>query len=295
MDNNSNTDARAPMSIRELVETLWSRRVFIFIVCVFCTAIAGVGGYLSRKDFKATTVLVVATRDATDLRGIGSMLSQIGPLASLAGLSGMQGDQKSETIAVLQSTVLTMKFIEEKNLLPILYPDQWDPNKKTWKSTNEKQRPTLWKASQKFKKLARVVEDRKTGLVTVTVRWKDPKVAAQWANGLVAETNRYMREKTIRESEHNIQYLSEQIAKSELVGVRSTLYGLVENEIKENMLARGRVDYALKVVDPAVPPEFPASPRLLVWLIGGLLIGVFVGCLAVMFSVAWIEGRRHSA
>jgi len=276
-------------SVKELILTLWRAKVFIIAVTMAFVIVAGVGGRLAGKYYKASAVLAVATPEAGGFGGLGSMLSQIGPLASLAGLPGANAGQKSETVAVLQSRALTTRFIQENDLLPQLYPHLWDPQAKRWQVNSPDQTPTLWKASEYFKKVMLIVEDRKTGLITLTIKWNDPKVAARWANGLVETTNRYLREKAMTESERNIRYLSDQVSKSELLSVRSALFGLVEHEIKQNMLAKGRDDYALKVIDPAVAPEFPSSPRLLVWLIGGFLGGVFVASLAVLLRAAWFD------
>jgi uncharacterized protein involved in exopolysaccharide biosynthesis len=278
-------------SVRETIETLWRGRIFIAAVTTAFIIAAGAGGLLADKYYKATTVLAVASTEGNALGGLGSMLSQFGGLASLAGISGVGADRRTEAVAVLQSRALTVRFIEENNLLPVLYAGVWDPEGKKWNVESPQQEPTLWKANEYFKKIRTVVEDRKTGLITLTIKWGDPKVAAQWANGLVELTNRHLREKAIEESDRNIAYLTEQVSKSDLVGVRTALYGLVENEIKQSMLARGREDYALKVLDPAVAPEFPASPRLLVWLIGGLLGGLFVSMASILLRAAWLEGR----
>jgi len=51
------------------------------------------------------------------------------------------------------------------------------------------------------------VTDPKTGLVTLSITWNDPNIAAKWANGLVRMANDYLRDQAIEESERNIAYL----------------------------------------------------------------------------------------
>ena len=219
-------------------------------------------------------------------------MSQLGGLASLAGLSVSAGGPKAEALATLQSEALTQRYIQEHDLLPLLFSDKWDAQQGQWKVSSQTKVPTLWKGNEYFARRVReVIENTKTGLVTLTVTWTDPKLASDWANGLVALTNRYLRDKAIRETEQNISYLNDQAAKTTVVGLREAIYSLMESEIKQQMLARGRDEYALRVIDPAVPPEKPSFPKPLLWTVGGFLGGALLAVIAVLL---WAGLRRPS-
>jgi uncharacterized protein involved in exopolysaccharide biosynthesis len=158
----------------------------------------------------------------------------------------------------------------------VLYAKQWDPGAQKWRATDPKKIPTLWKANRDFRKIRGVVDDKKTNMVILKITWKDPQQAAKWANDLVRITNSYLRDKAIQEAERNIAYLNEQASKTTVVEAQKSIYSLLETEINKEMLARGREEYALKVVDPAFVPEKPSSagPMLL-----GML-GFGLGCTA---------------
>ncbi|MGH8208495.1 MAG: GNVR domain-containing protein, partial [Steroidobacteraceae bacterium] len=64
-------------------------------------------------------------------------------------------------------------------------------------------------------------------------------------------------------------------------------FSVLQNEISKEMLARGSDEYALKVVDPAVAPEEPYSPRPLMWVLIGLFGGLLVSVVAAFVRVAW--------
>ena len=51
----------------------------------------------------------------------------------------------------------------------------------------------------------------------------------------------------------------------------------MQQEIRDEMVARGERDYALKVIDPAFVPEKPYSPLPLIWAVTGLLCGAALG------------------
>lgn len=195
---------------------------------------------------------------------------------------------------MLQSEALTESYIQKNDLLPVLYPKKWDPVGKKWKTSDPVEMPTLWKANRYFKnKIREVANNNKTNLVTLTITWYDPQVAAKWANDLVRMANDSLRDKEIAESERNIAYLNEEAVKTDVVGIRQAIYTLMQSEINKVMIARGSEEFALKVVDPAFAPELPSSPNLLLWAIGGFFGGCFFSMLTVLVQNARYGTRRE--
>jgi len=216
-------------------------------------------------------------------------MSQFSGLASLAGLSQAGDSTKSESLAVLESEALTEEYIRKNNLLPILFSDKWDSKTKTWKETDPKKIPTLWKGNQLFKKKIRTVSAEKSGLVSLTITWKDAKTAAKWANDLVELTNSYRREKAIKESEANIAFLNAEVVTTDVVGVRQAIFTIMQQEISKMMLARGNEEYALRILDPAVPSEKPSSPLPWLWTLLGFVISSVLSLGFVFFRAALEE------
>jgi hypothetical protein len=229
---------------------------------LFCSLGLGIYGALANPVYEASTILIPVLSDTTGGASstLSSLASQYSGLASLAGLSVGGGGKAAEYLAVLQSEFLTESFIKSANLMPVLYSEKWDSARKNWTTTNPRKTPTLWKANQYFKKRIRSVsEEKATGVVTLKISWKNPQQAATWANGLVKMTNEYLRNRAIAEAERNIAYLNEEALRTNVVEIRHSIYSLLQQEINTEMLARGRDEYALKVIDPAYPPEKPAS------------------------------------
>lgn len=288
-----NDAANAPQSnvkLKSLSEIVSRDRKLIIGVVLACGLIAGIVALFSEKEYKAQVQFSVVTNDQKG-GGVGGVMSQFGAIASLAGVSVGGDSEKFEAIALLQSRFLTEKFIEQNDLLPILYYKLWDSNGRRWRNTDPKTIPTLWKGDAQFKKIRAVVQDPKTSLVTLSITWRDPVLAAKWANGLVELTNRQTRDRAVHDSERNIGYLSDQALKTTLVPVQMALSALMENEYKQAMLAGGNDEYALKVIDPAVPPETPSSLRRGFIVLGGLLGGLFIGLLIVFVRASW-RGER---
>lgn len=266
---------------RDLLLILWKSRLFIASFAAATTLCGGMFAWYLPTMYETTTVLSPVSDDMAGGRLSGA-LSQLGGLASLAGLAPPGAAARSEAIATLQSDALTQQFIEANNLLPVLFHDDWDPHLNTWRSKRSGP-PTPWKGAELFRKRVRtVVENTKTGLVNLKITWTDPSVAAEWANKLVLATNQHLRDKALAESERNLSYLNSQLTKANIVQMERVIYALMESEMRKQMLARGTEEYALKVVDQALPPERPSSPRIGLLLATGLLSGVLLSSVLVL-------------
>jgi uncharacterized protein involved in exopolysaccharide biosynthesis len=115
----------------------------------------------------------------------------------------------------------------------------------------------------------------------MTIRWNDPRTAAKWANDLVKNTNDYLRAKAINESERHMEYLNDQLKKTTIVEAQKAIYALLQDEINTQMIAKGREEYALKVIDPAVAPEQAVSPGPALLAVLGFVCGTFVAVAGV--------------
>ena len=136
-----------------------------------------------------------------------------------------------------------------------------------------------------------VSSDKKTNLVTLAIEWKDPELAAQWANQLVARLNHYLRQRAISESQANLEYLHRELARTQVEDIRKALFELISQEQKKAMLANTRVQYAFRVLDAAEPPDEKVKPKRALIVI---LAAMLAGFLATLF-VFVREGIRRRA
>jgi Chain length determinant protein len=275
------------IKLKDVFDAIWRFRIGV-LACLILGACAGVTlSLVSDEKYEATIVLSTVSDEGLSSRlgGLGALASQYGGIASLAGISIGGNNKRDESLAVLQSEFLTEKYINDHNLLPVLFPKYWDASSGKWTVSDKKRMPTLWKANRFFnKRIRKVTDEKRTGLVYLKIEWKDPVVAALWANDLVKLTNAYLRDKAIQESENSIAYLREQGAKADSVDARHAIYTVMENEINKEMLARERQEFALKILDPAVPPERPSS-------FGPVGMGVFGLAAGLIVSMFWVAIR----
>lgn len=279
-------DARAggQFTLRDLIGALVSGWKPIVLLTVLGAVIGVITALVMTPIYRAEAVVVPREDSASGLLG-RSIMGQLGGLAGLAGGMLPSSANEAEIIATLRSRALTERFITDRNLLPVLFEKKWDAKQGAWLVTDPRRIPTLRDGFREFDRHIRTIaEDRKTGLVTVAVDWKDPEVAAEWANGLVALANDTLRKRAVEESTATLTYLDRELGQTDKVELRSSLFQLVETQQKALMLANTRPEYALKVIDPAVTPSERdrLRPKRALISIAATMLGGLAGCLVAV-------------
>ena len=269
------------IDLLELIRTILQAWKLIAFITVLCTGLAVAYALYTPESFKAETLVAPASEEKS---GASSALSQFGGLAAMAGISIPSDSNVEQVVATLQSRKFLRQYIDGKKLLLVLFEDIWDAGSQSWLVQTQEDEPTEQKAVETFKSILSVDEDKKSGLISLSISWKDPAVAAEWANDLVKQLNQQLREKAIADSQKRVGYLERELAKTTLQDMRAVLYNLLESEKQKAMLANVNEDFALEVIDPAVAPETREKPkRKLIVALGGVC-GGFLGIFAVFFA-----------
>ncbi len=225
----------------------------IWMFTGFIGGIIGVAIALSMTPIYRAAATVSIESQGPDSLGAGLLGGQLSGLAGLAGLSLGGGNRRLEYIAVLKSRALADIFIAENGLKVQLFAEHWDAASKRWTS---KKIPSDEDAYRFFSgHVCRLDEDRRTGLVTVSMEWKDRVAATRWANRYVQRANDLLRARAIQEANSSLAFLDRELAKSATVEIREAMYQLVEAQKKQQMLATVREDYIFHIIDPAVVPD----------------------------------------
>lgn len=266
--------------LREFIEALREGKRLIAVTTLLCTVVAVANALLATKIYRSEAL--VEPRQYTGNGDIGGAGAQFSGFGALAGVSIGGVSDRAIAIATLKSRTVVETFIAEKHLLPRLYESAWDSKTNNWQ--NPAASPTTWDAYNYFTdSVLKVSEDIKTGLVKISVEWKDPVEAQQWVTELIERTNACLKDREVRDGQRNLAYLEEQSHKIGQVEVQHALYGLVESEMKKLMVAEGAGEYAFKVIDPAVVPKRKVRPRRALILLIGTCGGFGLGALlAVM-------------
>jgi uncharacterized protein involved in exopolysaccharide biosynthesis len=271
------------ISLVDLWRVIRRRRLVVLGLTLLSGLAFGTVALVSDPLYRAEVVLSPVL-ELDESQQYMAPLKEFGSLAALAGINLDHKDRKNEAIATLKSRQFTERFIQERKLRPLLFFRLWDAQRERWRTDLDTDEiPTLWDASELFRESVRHIrEDRSTGMVTLTVEWHDPEVAAAWANELVAAVNASMREKSVETSNAAISYLQEQLSRTTVVDLQQVLHRLTEAEMKKIILASINEEYAFKVIDPAVVPQEPVWPKGFLSVTLGLLLGLVAGIIVAL-------------
>ncbi len=270
-----------------------------YILLGFATTfgIAAIVWAISQPNYYQATVLMMPAESSQ------SVMGNLGGLASVASIAGVSlpDDAKNKSkmaVELIKSYRFLSEFIEENDLLvPIMAANGWDmsankllinediydENSNKWvRKVNAPfaEKPSLQEAHKALLSLLEVEQDPSTKFYKLSIEFFSPEISAQWANALVAKLNATMRSIDKKESAESIAYLKRLISDTNVTELRKVFSVLMEEEVKSQMLAELKSEYAMKVIDPAIAPELKSKPkRLLITIIvaflGGL-IGVVV-------------------
>lgn len=292
------TDIGRHEELRKLTISLFRYRWWVIGCTLLFTVAAGVISFVVTPTYLAETTLVPAQNGSGSgvNRGI---FDRLGGLAGLVGMSGANKPLVTEAIALLKSRQFTEDFIRDKDLLPVLFADKWDSKAARWKSGIRT--PDLWGGYLLFDHDIRFVDtDRRTGVITLRIEWRDPREAAQWANALVSRVNEEMRRRALTKSAMTLRYLKAELKRTNIVVVRNALQDLIEANLKREAFANVTPDYVFTVVDPAAPPDRwdKLRPRKSIYVITGFFLGFLVSVLSVIAADGirtvrrWIKESR---
>ena len=288
------------INLRELFTVLWVDKIKIIAVTAMLAILSVFYALSVPNQYKASALLVPAQQQAG---GISGALAQLGGIASLAGVSLGSGDSSESQIAqrIMQSWNFIEHFIKTNNLeIDVFAAEGWDRasgkleidedlyNSGTTQwlvkndETNKVGMPSSWQLFETFTEILSVSEDKKTGLVSMSIEYYSPQLAKQWLDMYISAINKHMQERQMAKVTRNIEYLEAQIAKTTIAEMQEVFYTIIEEQLKSKMLAEANPDYAFVAVSPSMVPEQKSQPKRALICILGTLLGGMLSTLMVL-------------
>lgn len=236
--------------------------------------------YVQTPQYQAEVILAPSAAQGTG-SSIGSIL---GPLQGMAGLAlglGGEGGQSLRAVTVMRSRAFTEKFVASHDIAgeldtPGLVGRFLHPNGNPIEGQ-------LYRTARLFRTDVQAIRlDPKTGFLTVGMRWRDPRRAAEWANEVSAAINEEMRARSIEEADRALTYLQKELTEQTAVEVRLAINKLIESQLRNKMMANTQPEFVYTVLEPALPPhvdDFVSPNRPLVTATSavlGFLIAIVV-------------------
>jgi uncharacterized protein involved in exopolysaccharide biosynthesis len=261
------------LNLFEMGALLWANKWVVITTTAITVGLALIYALVIPNWYRAEVLLKLA--DQKQNQGLlGGLGGGLGGLASLAGID--VGETKSaEPVAVLKSREFAGAFITDLNLLPVFFAEKWDASAKRWKSSDPKKQMDVRDGIKYFDRdILSVKEDKKTGLITLTVDWTDAATAAAWANLLVERANDRMRQRAISDADGSVKYLKQELATATVLALQQSIARVLEIDLQKLALANADKEYAFRVIDHAQVPKWKDHPHRSLIILGAFFLGV---------------------
>ncbi|MBK5275246.1 MAG: lipopolysaccharide biosynthesis protein [Desulfuromonadales bacterium] len=174
----------------------------MILITTFGAALLTAGITLLMPNIYTATTLILATED--DKGGMSSMMAQLGGLAGIAGGGALGGPSKTDLyVSMLKSETVRDPIIDRFKLLDV-YKVKFRVD--AYKTLNTK---------------ALISAGKKDGIITISVSDKDPKRAADMANGYVEELGKLAAGLNMSGAGKNRLFLEERLATAKADSVKA--------------------------------------------------------------------------
>ena len=199
--------------------------------------------------------------------------------------SQSRSNESKRMMATLNSYSFNVKFIEEQNLLPYIFQDDWDPINETWIDGFQ---PDMRRANEAFITMRSYELNDDTGLLWIFFTTKDPEFSAKLANAIIPSFNNFTKQKQVKLIEERQAYLNKRLQEIDNIQLHRSIYRMIESQIGAESLIFARKDYPLEVIQPALPPLHKSSPKRKQYaalsFIGFLVLGMMIAMGSVLLK-----------
>lgn len=299
VDNNLNiNDYGNEIDIREIFSVLIQGKKIIIYITGLLSIIGIIYSLLLPNIYESKALLSPVEEDSSLTGALGNYSG----IAAIAGISLPSGTKDSNSVKAIEM-MGSLSFFENTVLPKIFLPDlmaidYWDNETNTlfydknifddknnsWVRDFSFPNKLIPSAQESFKifkeKHLYVVEDIKTGFITLTIKHQSPFIAKKWVETVVEEINTFYRKKDKSDSEKTVVYLNEQMLKTNLSEVKKVTAELLQREIQKLALIEVNEDYVFEYIYPPIAMEKKSEPSRafisFIFTFFGSLLSIFI-------------------
>jgi uncharacterized protein involved in exopolysaccharide biosynthesis len=311
------TTQQQPMPEMDFWRVLGKRKKLVFWLTIITALTTAVFSLFLPNIYEAAAVITTVAEKDTSTSAAMQMLSASG-LAAMADVAGMSfpGGQKLNVLeSYLKSNVVREKVITKHNLLPILFPRQWDDEKRTWKRSSpglltktvsslsravspndpamqkpaEDGAPTISAGLRVLQPMVTIKSNVKANTLTITVDHRDPRIAAEIVAYILDTLQDHLSEEKKRNANENRDYLKEQLVRAVDPLTRQKIYSLLAKQIETALMAEVKGNI-FTVIDPPRVPDRKVKPNRTQLVGMSIVMSLFVG----VFLAVFLEKREQA-
>ena len=224
---------------------------------------------IPRQEEKSATPPSIAI-----LRGLGGMAEE------LAGLG--TGGSLDKFEVVLKSRYLSQRIVDKYKLMPQLFEEDWDAEKKAWLINPS---PTFQDGYNALMDMLTISRDRKSDVMTIKFDHRNPQFAKEMAEHYLTELSETLREATLKDAEENQRFLRRQLEQTPDALMKEKISAMLAREIEKEIFARAQTYYSFQVLDPPFVPDLDkkVKPRRALICILSVTVAFFVAVFLAFF------------
>ncbi len=306
------------IDLYELFQVLVRRKSAIIIIVLLGTFVGLCIALFSPNVYRSYAI--IQPSEAPKYSGLSS-LGALSSLGELAGISMPAATGTAEIITLLKAQQVREEMIKKYNLLPILFPDKWDPKKKDWKepekgiswflknlislprtllsgltekihkppstqnATNTNPYiPDIDDGLQRLKTLYSISQDRKLGTIKISADFYDPKLASWMVEILLQTLKDYITREAIITAEKNLEMLRKELPKVGDPILRQKLQNLMAKNIETKVMAKVNREFAFKILEYPRPSKKRYKPQRSLIVMVSFVSSLFLGIFLAFFQ-----------
>lgn len=303
------------INLLELWQVVWKRRKLIARIVAVCVILTVVVSLLMTNIYESKAVIMTVEAKSSGSGGgmAAALMGQMGGLSSIVGTP--ESASAAEISLLLKSNILREKIIKEYNLLPVLFSDQWDEEKKRWKKggislnpltyvsklislmkpvdknavKKEPGVPDIYDALRALDDIIRIEDVKGKGLVSkdmtinIAAQFDDPVIAANLVQCFIAALNDHMSKEARRVAALNKKYLEEQLLQNSDPLIKQKIYTMIAQQVETAMMAEVKENFSFKVIDPPMVPDRKVKPKRAQMVVLSFVVSLFLAVFVVFF------------
>jgi uncharacterized protein involved in exopolysaccharide biosynthesis len=300
---------------------IWKRRKLISWIVAVAVVLTVVISLAMTNIYQAKAVIAPISSKDSSGGGLSSILAQ--QFGGLPGILMPGASSASEIVNLLNSNILRETVITRYNLLPVLFDEDWDEDKKRWKAEGgagsrlsfnplvwasrllalvrpapppsvagkKPGVPDIWDGIRALDQLFTVKHNMKENAITVAGEFKDPETAAKLVEYFLTALTDHMSAEARRVAEVNRKYLESQLGATADPLIKQKIYNLIAQQLETSMMTEVKENFAFKVLDPPKVPDRKIKPKRAQMVMLSFVVALFIG-IFVAFFLEYIDKFR---
>ncbi|MBI5025655.1 MAG: hypothetical protein HZC12_02795 [Nitrospirae bacterium] len=254
--------------IMDYINVIKKHRTMIVIIIAVSVLTTGMVSFLMPKIYEAKAVITPVTqpKEPGGMSVIAAQFSIAAPASS----------NVSEIVNLLKSNILLEKIITRYDLLKVFFKEGFPEGPSKDK--------IIWGGIRYLKGIMEVKHNQRENIIELSVKFKDPRVAADIINYTLIELTDHMTGEAKRVAETNKKYLESLIDKNSDPFIRQKVYALIAQQIETSMMAEVKENFAFKVLDPARVPDTKIEPKIKKNIMLSFVTSLFIGIFLAFFK-----------